>query len=143
MNLADRLMKHILPEPNSGCWLWMGCILPTGYAYMTLGDRTKYAHRVSYETFKGPIPKDLQLDHLCRVRSCVNPNHLEPVTMLENIRRGNSGLANRSKTHCINGHLLSDENIYSPGKSQGLRRCRICTRIRNRVSYQKRKVNES
>ena len=74
-------------EPNSGCWLWAGADNGVGYGKY----RGKYAHRVAYEAARGAIPEGMFLDHLCRVRCCVNPDHLEPVTNVENIRRGMAG----------------------------------------------------
>ena len=76
-------------EDVDGCWIWRGRIAPNGYG--RLGS--KYAHRVMYELHVGPIPTGLDVDHLCRVRHCVNPRHLEPVTRSENLRRGKSGEA--------------------------------------------------
>ena len=74
-------------EPNSGCWLWAGADNGEGYGKF----RGKYAHRLSYERHKGPIPDGLHLDHLCRMPCCINPDHLEPVTNAENARRGMAG----------------------------------------------------
>ena len=82
-------LSKVSPEPTSGCWLWTGGLEEKGYAVLCKpnwkGHRA--AHRFSYETFVGPIPDGLQIDHKCRVRSCVNPDHLEPVTSAENNRR--------------------------------------------------------
>jgi len=90
------------------------------------------AHRYSYEAFVGPIPEGLTLDHLCRVRNCVNPEHLEPVSLKENLLRGDSSPAhNARKTHCMRGHALSGDNLYiNPGT--GYRACRTCLRERAR-----------
>jgi len=82
-------LSKISPEPNSGCWLWTGCCEEKGYAtiYKDNWKGHRPAHRFSYETFVGPIPHGLHIDHKCRVRCCVNPDHLEPVTVAENNRR--------------------------------------------------------
>lgn len=82
---SDRVLRRV--ELEGDCWAWQGSIAPNGYG--KLGG--SWAHRLSYETFVGPIPEGLDLDHLCRNRGCVNPDHLEPVTRKENLRRGLRG----------------------------------------------------
>jgi len=110
------------------CWLWTGCIKSNGYG--TYGKEGKYAHRISYVLTRGEIPLGLQLDHLCRVRNCVNPDHLEAVTRKENIRRGMAGSGiNSRKTSCIRGHKLSGSNLLVVGKRKK-RQCKICSRFR-------------
>lgn len=87
--LPERLRSKIAAEPNSGCWLWEGKIAKrTRYGVVYLDGRHQYAHRAVYSLLVGPIPQGLQIDHLCRVRACVNPDHLEPVTQHENLLRG-------------------------------------------------------
>lgn len=90
--LVQRFMEKVAFEPNSGCWLWDAAIFPTGYGMFRTSPTkgSARAHRVAYELFVGPIPDGLCLDHRCRVRSCVNPDHLEPVTVAENARRQTS-----------------------------------------------------
>jgi len=106
-----------------GCWLWRGSQSRGGYGRYN----ETLAHRVAYELFVGSIPEGLTLDHLCRVRHCVNPEHLEPVTLGENLRRGESFSAvNARKTHCPRGHPLSGENLYRT--KSGARCCLICKR---------------
>jgi hypothetical protein len=87
--LADRFHEKYTPEPNTGCWLWTASLNNGGYGKLSV-SRSYWveAHRVAYELYKGPIPGGKCIDHLCRVRSCVNPDHLEAVTLSENIRRG-------------------------------------------------------
>ena len=122
-------------QPN-GCWLWTGSLTHDGYP--RAGAR--YMHRVVYEMYKGYIPEKMTLDHLCRVRHCCNPDHLEPITLKENIARGNYGW--RSKlTHCKHGHEFTVENTIIrkiKGPNGEMRRdCRECGRIAQR-KYQKR-----
>jgi hypothetical protein len=128
--LADRLSAKIDKTDPSGCWLWTASRKPCGYGQINLNGRPRPAHRVVYELLVGPIPAGLQLDHLCRVRSCVNPEHLEPVTSRENTRRGRAVEALRElaaqMTHCKSGHPLSGPNMYVDAK--GHRLCRACRR---------------
>lgn len=118
------------------CWLWTGAIQSGGYGELAgAGHRPLLAHRVSYELLVGEIPPGLQVDHLCRVRACVNPEHLEPVTCKENIRRGRN--AHREKTHCPQGHPYEAANLIS---RVGTRRCRTCQNQHNRDYRARRKI---
>jgi hypothetical protein len=83
-----RIVKRITVDDRTGCWLWDGYISTTGYGSIKFQGRIGSVHRLSYESFVGPIPEGLQIDHLCRVRACCNPEHLEPVTSRENTIRG-------------------------------------------------------
>lgn len=105
------------------CWIWQRSFDVHGYGQLTIGNRLQKAHRVSYEMFEGPIPDGLHIDHLCRVRACINPDHLEPVTKAENERRALE--FRRSQATCKNGHPW-DENAYINPK--GHRNCRACRR---------------
>lgn len=77
-----------IPEPNSGCWLWIGALNPNGYGQLKMPHQAVLAHRFSYERFNGPLLEGMVLDHLCRQRCCVNPEHLEQVTQAVNLARG-------------------------------------------------------
>lgn len=122
--MLDRLRRHVSIDAN-GCWNWTGTKSPKGYALTQVDGVSKRAHRVIYELTNGPVPTGLQLDHLCRNRGCVNPDHLEPVTGKVNVLRGVGVTAqNAKKTHCHRGHPLSGDNIYP--RSNGGRECWEC-----------------
>lgn len=141
--LHPRIAKHIVPEPNSGCWLFTGT-WQQGYGYYILkGIGRGSVHRYVYQQIKGPIPDGLHLDHKCRVPCCCNPDHLEPVTPKENVRRGLAGQSSRARaaarTHCKNGHLLSTDNVrlYS-----GRRFCGKCLVVNSRRAAANRKERQ-
>jgi hypothetical protein len=84
----ERFFAFVSPEPNSGCWLWCGGLQSRGYGFFCLSDASMVlAHRYSYELARGPVPDGLEVDHLCRLKACVNPEHLEAVTQSENTLR--------------------------------------------------------
>ena len=118
------VVKIDRPPVEEGCWHWTGGRTSHGYGTLWFDGRSQRAHRVVYEALVGPIPDGLVIDHLCRNRLCVNPDHLEPVTLLENIRRGQG---NGSKTHCPSGHEYTPENTRR--NALGWRYCRTCKRI--------------
>ncbi|MFL5911455.1 MAG: HNH endonuclease signature motif containing protein, partial [Gaiellaceae bacterium] len=131
--------KYVVDEAT-GCWLWTGTKHGHGYGIIKHGPaasrRSLRAHRVAYELFVGPIPEGLELDHLCRVRHCVNPAHLEPVTTRENLLRGETLTARHAaKTHCDNGHEYTPENTRV--SARGWRDCRTCSCERSMASYRR------
>lgn len=126
-SVLERLAAKILI--GDGCWEWQAS-KRGNYGQFKINGTSKVAHRAVYEEVVGPIPAGLTLDHLCRNCGCVNPDHLEPVTMAENVRRGNAASAlNARKTHCIHGHPLSGENLYLIKRG---RACLTCKRAKQR-----------
>lgn len=116
----QRFERWYIPEPNSGCWLWFGGVDKAGYGKFR-GHRSGkiMAHRFSF----GFVPEGLEIDHKCRNKSCVNPEHLEAVTHQENMRR--------NPRICRNGHSLPETG-----------RCLICNRLWQRVNYRRRKCHQ-
>lgn len=137
-----RLLRHVLI--GDGCWSWIGA-LRNGYGVINGHRRNeRLAHRVAYETWVGPIPDGLTLDHICHTydetclggqgclhRRCINPTHLEPVTINENVSRGRKHYS--SRTHCPSGHPFSVENTAL--RSDGGRRCKVCRNAQERRRY--------
>lgn len=127
-----------VPEhrPDLGaCWVWTGALNHHGYGSLWVGRRHVLAHIVSYKLAKGDPPAGFEHDHLCRVRRCVNPPHIELVSPYENFIRGESGAAkNRIKTHCLHGHEFTPVNTYF--NPAGYRHCRACVRVSQKRYYQ-------
>lgn len=125
---------------ENGCWIWVRSIDKQGYgtcsATIDTKRKTYRAHRYVYEVIRGSIPGDLGLDHLCRITVCVNPDHLEPVTFAENMRRRYA-----IYTHCKSGHEFTPENTYL-NPSRGFRECRACNRAAVQ-RYVERKKSET
>jgi hypothetical protein len=115
-------------EGEDGCWVWTGMLNGRGYGLVKHLGRRLMVHRVAYELMVTEIPDGLFLDHLCRVRACANPYHLDPVTNATNLLRGEGfGARNSRKTKCANGHPLVGANLLVSG---GQRICRTCKRAR-------------
>ena len=132
--IVDALADKI--QFSDGCWLWTTGRAGKDQRYGNFRGRT--AHRAVYEAVVEPVPKHLQLDHLCKNTLCVNPDHLEPVTARENLMRGDTiGARNAAKTHCVNGHELTPENVYL---WRGMRNCRICRKAASRRRHERQRV---
>lgn len=129
-----------MPVTETGCWLWLAGTNSRGYGDFYCGPDLgmQKAHRVSYEIHTGPIPDGMTIDHLCRNKICVNPDHLEAVTSSENTRRSdNPAMQNARKTHCKAGHELSGYNLMIV---QGWRQCRACSTARRHVYLAKQRA---
>lgn len=132
------LDAKISVNAQTGCWIWVGGITRKGYGRVCPPGRrgSIHAHRCVYELVVGVVPKQLDMDHLCRVRACVNPSHLEPVTRRENILRGESFAAIKSaNTHCPQGHPYEGTNLRV--RPDNVRICRACNRNKAREYYHK------
>jgi hypothetical protein len=119
--LPERIRSKIIAEPNSGCWIWIGCLDRKGYGSVNAGKKSKtaLAHRFVFAFFNGPF--EGSLDHACDQKSCVNPTHLRIMSSGDNTRRHYA-----KQTHCVNGHPLSGENLY---RENQLRKCKACHAI--------------
>lgn len=151
-------------EMDGTCWIWTGRRNAAGYGQLEAGGRPWKAHRYVYTQVKGPIPDGLTLDHLCRRPACVNPDHLQPVSMAENLRRaeanriidrveslsvaavalrapaatrGVDGRPNSRKVECPKGHPYDDENTLHVKEG---RRCRTCRREQVREAQRRRRA---
>lgn len=131
MSALPLRFENKINKLDSGCWEWTANKGRDGYGHTTVNSRMCVAHRAVYEILIGPIPAGLTLDHLCRNTSCVNPEHLEPVTIRENVLRSEIHFAsiNVKKTHCPQGHPYTKENTYIWHRR---RKCRICQNATSR-----------
>ena len=136
-----RPIGYVIQE--NGCWEWVGHRNNKGYGVWGVFKHPYLAHRRMYERVRGTIPEGLQLDHLCRNKPCVNPDHLEAVTARENTLRGNSMAARWARrTHCERGHQFTPENVY---RNTGARKCKVChrgkVRLYKKLRREARKAN--
>ena len=139
--LKERIQNSIVIDDN-GCWIWQNYLDSGKYGVLCIAKSMVRAHRASYEAYVGPIPEGLQTDHLCRVTSCVNPEHLEPVTQQENLRR--KAIAN---THCPQGHEYNEQNTYwQVPQAKNLnpsKKCKACSNIHGRGYRLRRKAQQA
>jgi hypothetical protein len=139
LSFEERFWSKVRPAPADECWMWTASLNTGGYGQFAYRGRPLRAHRVAYELLICDIPAGLQLDHLCRVRPCVNPWHLEPVTNDVNMARGElRSYVHPVKTHCKHGHELSGDNVRRD--PDGHRRCRTCERRDSLAGYYRRKA---
>ena len=136
MSITNTLTRRLYDKflIGDGCWEWTASLNDSGYGQVAWQGKPLRAHRVVYEWLVGPIPEGMTLDHLCRNRKCVRPDHLEPVTRGENVRRGIAAEKTRERaqalTHCKRGHEFTEENTAIIRLTNGYlaRRCKACRR---------------
>lgn len=142
----ERLMRKIELVPFTTCWIWTGACFSNGYGNVKVPNQRKnqVAHRAVYEEIKGPVDKSLVLDHLCKNKFCVNPDHLEAVSQKENLDRAGTidklrkaAKIRGQKLNCKRGHELSGANLYI--QSNGGRRCLACSKITNKANIDAKK----
>lgn len=130
--------KWILAE-ETGCWVWTASLTYAGYGRLGVPELgTNLAHRIGWMLYRGPIPEGLVIDHMCRVRCCVNPDHLRVVTKRINSTENSRSVwaLNAKKTHCPKGHPYQGPNLIRLAKS---RACRICTKRQDQLTNLKRR----
>lgn len=131
--LAEQILDRCIEDDN-GCWIFTGSIASTGYGVVNRKGKLHANHRVTYAYFRDDIPAGLHIDHLCRVRACCNPFHLEPVTCKVNIRRA-------VPSHCQRGHEMTEANTYRRPDNRDRRQCRACIKIRSDRQSARRRVD--
>jgi hypothetical protein len=138
MNVTQAEQFFARVDAEGDCWQWTGSDNGKGYGVIQFDGRLQRVHRLSWEYLVGPIPDGLVLDHLCRNKRCVNPDHLEPVTNRENVLRGYGISAQLARnTECPNGHPFSGDNLIITDSG---RRCRICNRATIRKARRRLKA---
>lgn len=139
-DITARIFKYSIPVTESGCWLWLGGCAGDGYGVVRTEGKNEYAHRVSYQIFKGEIQAGLHIDHLCKVHCCVNPDHLEPVTCRENLVRGEGFVGKQVRQRlCLRGHELAGANLKLT--KRGERICLECRRAYDQARIRKKTYN--
>ena len=146
MKTAIPWQDRLIPEPNSGCWLWEGSTTRDGYGLVTIAPRKSphRVHRLAWEQAYGPIPEKMSVLHRCDVPACCNPAHLFLGSQQDNVTdmvtkgrfKGRSSL-NAIKTHCPQGHEYTPENTYL---YNGMRSCKACSNARALAIYYRRKA---
>lgn len=140
------MLERIIINEKTGCWLWNGAKDRTGYGHILRKGKTFAAHRLSYSLYKGSIPPKYLIHHKCEIRNCINPEHLQAVDRKTHyvdihysiLKAGKIQAKNRSnRTHCVNGHEFTEENVYLESKSK-FRRCKAC---RKNVDRKRRSKN--
>lgn len=136
-----RFNRHWSLDAATGCWVWNGFVRPNGYGHSCYKRKTTMAHRVAWFLYRGPIPDGMVLDHICRNRGCVNPDHLRVVTPGQNATENSLSpwAKNKQKTHCPAGHEYTPENTYRVSTRPGNRVCLTCIRRKSRERYAKKK----
>ena len=141
-SIEERFWSKV--DRSGECWVWIGAKDDRGYGFFRVAPKTVRAYRFAYEMLVGPIPQGLELDHLCRNHSCVNPAHLDPVTHRENNRRGVAGavatVRQQAKTHCPQGHPYDEANTMIRRTKLGNpeRHCRECNRVQSLAAQKRR-----
>lgn len=141
-SLACRITANIVVAPNA-CHIWCGTLHQTGgYPRVRHNGKIRRTHRLAFEAWKGPIPHGLEIDHVCRQRTCVNPDHLEAVTKAVNLERADNNRRIvamniwRDRTHCAYGHPFSGANLGL--HKNGVRYCKTCRAERDRARWKKK-----
>lgn len=140
--IRDYMENYIQYEPNTGCSLWIGDNVKGGYGRICINRKKLLAHRVMYYLYKGDIPKSMTIDHVCNNPFCVNPIHLQAISMKDNTMRGSSfSKINSLKTHCPQHHEYDEKNTFK--YKDGRRGCRACMNKKSLDNYYKKKYNKT
>lgn len=139
----QKILENVVVEDRGYekgvCWIWQKARDSGGYGAISVGGKVIRVHRLAFSEFRGVIPDGYLVDHLCRVRECCNPNHLEAVTRRVNTLRGNSFSAVFARTtHCPKGHELAGDNLYTA--PSGSRNCKECKRRQSREAHARKKA---